>query len=555
MLNRLNIFSNPHLDNRCPGVLECVSVLREKITNAELTCVIIETRGLWCYVSGTDEELSFVGSSLLVKDSSGDIVEDLYDRERQRFLVGLLPIVRGWSTQEGNPKITEEYVITLNNEGIPDWSPPILPPPFDLFKDVVIRGYQLDAITAGISGRCGIIKVPTSGGKTLLMGAIARLIDLPTLILVPTAPLVRQVIRALEDLGITGIGQAGDGEFDPGKITVADVRYLKRLLIRGNKTARKLCDAVKVVLVDECQGVGNDTTSTIIHATKATWRVGFSGTPFQKPENPTFRDLLLIGMLGPVLYEIPAQELQRDGFIATPQIYFVTVHTPNLHHYHVDSNWPRPRKSKIFMKVIDEGIVNHTARNQLAMDATWIFVRRWNLSTLILVNRIEHGKVLLSGLASRKISAVFVAGDKMVYKQDDLSIETCADVIINHESQTVASFARGEYEVLIGSPVFGVGYNLPGDMVQAMIPLCAGKGSQPVIQRLGRSLRPKDHGNSVIILEFQDDHHFYLRNHSNARRRAYAGEGYKVLGNNEFIRDILHGTTPPVALATENDIW
>jgi len=506
---------------------------------------------LFLYVKGMPEEIDAVRQSLTFVDQklwkeyqraleAGQPMEPptpvcFFDDDRSRFLLGHWPIVRDDAVQQYIPM---EVYLPKDAATVPE----VLP-----LEGITYRDYQLEAIQIALAKRYGIIKQATAAGKTIVAAGILTSANRPSLYLVTQVPLLHQGLASFQRFGVPDLGIVGDGNRRIDRNTVADARYLAQLIKRGDTEIVNWLSGVEVLIVDEChRAPAAGWTTVVLSCPASRIRIGLSGTPFESRDRESLRDIQLIGMFGnsegdALIYETPARELMESGFIAKPKIYMVPIHAPKVNRPAIKTRWARGRQ---YHKIYDEGIVSHSTRNTRATQIIYTLVRKAGLQTLVLVQQIDHGRKILESLTSMGISAVFVAGNKQVFYAGQEEAET--DIITNFRSETVSRFARREFEVLIGSPVFSEGYDLPNGMVEAAVLLSGGKGLIPVLQRLGRALRPKPDNNEVVIIDFFDSQHFYLEAHSKRRSNEYQAEGYEVYGWGHFIRDFL--STSPVSL-------
>lgn len=493
---------------------------------------------LYYYVSGNFQELAFLKSILTFRDkkkerdyqmalqSKAFYVKEpepihFFDEENSRFLGGLLPYVEGKLKSAGG-----SYTLSIKDK--------VPAKEVQSLYSFSYRKYQQEAIETALSKRRGLIKLATAAGKTAIAGGIIKSLDIPSLFLVTQVPLLHQAAKSFRNFGVRDIGIIGDRRKDFDVHTIADARYLSQLL-KSSREAREFVKRVRVVVTDEChRSAANSWLSSILSCSFTEYVFGMSGTPFESRNEDSIRDIQIKSIFGDVIYEVTARDLLEEGYIAKPIIYMFSVNGGRLSHGAITNFRMRGRQ---YNKIYVDGIVNHKERNSKAVDAIYVLSQLHDLSVLVLVNHIKHGVLIIDKLKALGIPAVFLAGNKVVYYQGREEPEQ--DLVENFQSETVKRFASGEFKVLVGSPVLGEGYDLPGDMVEALILLSGGKGLIPVLQRLGRALRPKPGSNEVIVIDFLDHQHFYLENHSRRRSSEYIAEGYDVFGEEKFINDFM----------------
>lgn len=491
---------------------------------------------LFLTVSGPDEEIDYIREALsfvdkkLLKDYESQVrsgghppyppAVSFFQEDDKKFYRGHLNLVL-----EALKNQRVEFKLDLGKQS----------PKKDLVDlyGVTYRDYQRESIEAALEKKRGIIKVATAGGKTVIAAGIVKSINEPSIFLVTTVPLLHQAVESFHKFGIQDVGIIGDKIKKLGRNIVADARYITRL-IKEDAAVRKIMASVNVLVADEGHhSPAVSFTNNILACRNAEYNITLSGTPFESNQfGDSIRDVQLVGMFGEVIHEVTALELIELGFIARPLIYVLNSEGDPVKRGEIKSHWQRGRQ---YNKIYEEGIVFNKGRNRKAVDIIYILTQLKKMQVLVLVSQVRHGVELLKLLKDLDISAVFMAGSKQVYKQDIKNPET--DKIDNFKSNTVEEFREGKYNVLIGSPVMGEGFDLPGDMVEALVLLAGGKGLIPVLQRLGRALRPKSDGRDVYVVDFMDFQHFYLENHSRRRIDEYRREGYDVFHDRDFSRD------------------
>ena len=127
--------------------------------------------------------------------------------------------------------------------------------------------------------------------------------------------------------------------------------------------------------------------------------------------------------------------------------------------------------------------------------------------TLVTVARISHGLRL----------------QRMLEKRIDLPIEFLyGSSSLDTRNKVIGQFEKGKIGVLIASPIFDTGVDVPA--IQSWVNAAGGRGWELVLQRLGRVLRKKEGDNRVFISDFIDTHSVYLMRHSMARLKYYRQE-------------------------------
>ena len=129
----------------------------------------------------------------------------LFSPRNGRIYVGLLPYIKEYCTKKSIEYIIEKGVENDRNvirESVRDFAESLRPK--SRGKPIQFRDYQIDAIWYAIqSNRCLLLS-PTASGKSLIIYTLVRyynLMNLKTLILVPTTSLVEQMYSDFIDYG------------------------------------------------------------------------------------------------------------------------------------------------------------------------------------------------------------------------------------------------------------------------------------------------------------------------------------------------------------------
>ena len=177
-------------------------------------------------------------------------------------------------------------------------------PPPGSWSAIDLRPYQDAALWAWeLSGRRGLVVLPTGSGKTrLALAAMART-GLATLCLVPTRVLLYQWLQAIRAVYPHAIGCFGDGERELAAITVATFES-------GYRHMERLGNRFDLLVVDEAHHFGTGIRDEALEMSIADARLGLSATPPRG--DPALR---LATLIGPTVYELGIGDL-AGGFLA-----------------------------------------------------------------------------------------------------------------------------------------------------------------------------------------------------------------------------------------------
>jgi superfamily II DNA or RNA helicase len=154
------------------------------------------------------------------------------------------------------------------------------------------------------------------------------------------------------------------------------------------------------------------------------------------------------------------------------------------------------------------GIVRNPTRNARIVQTLQEMTAK-GLSTLVIVDYIEHGDELLRLSQELGLNARYVQGSST--DRHDL----------------VRGFANARFPILISTTILDEGIDISG--IGALIIATGKKSRRQLLQRIGRSLRKKKVGENVVyIFDFMDMGNRYLEKHSKLRKKLYAVEGFDV---------------------------
>lgn len=369
-----------------------------------------------------------------------------------------------------------------------------------------LRGYQEQAVarcrdlTAPLSGR-GIVHIPTGGGKTRCIAAIAWAETCHWVMLVDTKDLLDQGATAYESLTGDPAGRCGDGVWRVERFTVATIQTL----LDGIKTERvkRLLGAAGGVFIDEVHGAASDSHRKVLSHTNAYWRLGFSATPLGREDK---RDLLMVGAVGPIIFKVRPQQLEDLGVTARPDIAFVTYPShPKPYWDPVEAAKAEGGPRAAWPVAYDLGVVRSELRNQAVLDVT----QHVDKPAMVFVKAVAHGETLTTQLNRAGLRAEFVWG------QDARVARKAA----------ITSLERGDLDVLVCSKVFNKGIDIPS--LRGLVNAAGGSSMHDAIQRLGRGTRATSDKHRVQFFDFVDRGPWITR-HAKKRAKAYEDAGYKV---------------------------
>lgn len=370
-----------------------------------------------------------------------------------------------------------------------------------------LRDYQQEVLKIASKSKKALFLSSTGSGKSLSAYALIRLINKPTLLIVPSIQLVGQMYGDFEDYS------TGDSTFDVSE-SVQQIHggqtkeVSKQIVISTWQSIYKLpveyFEQFELVIADECHEDKSDKLRQLIEKCKnSKYRYGFTGTL----DGTLTNEMILRGLFGDVHRVSTTFELIDRGVLADMKLKQVIL------------NYSDEIKKANARKLYQEE-VEFLLSSKERMDFLTKLTLRCPGNTLVLFQRVEeHGKKIFEQLKSenerlglnRKI--FFVHG--AVSKDERLKIvnvaETSDGVII---VASLGTFARGINIKNLENLIFAFGL----------------KAKITTLQGIGRGLRI-GRSNKVTVFDICDDLSWkswvnYSLRHAMERMKIYQEERF-----------------------------
>ena len=459
----------------------------------------IVVRPLRCYVSG---ENLFRASSYIDAATSylspGHQFTHAFRRHawdgkrhlygRGSFPTGLLPDVLNALSNNG---FKIEIENQLPTDGRPLSAAKIVP---DFVEGITLRDYQLEAVRAAVDPKRlppyrGIIWFPARSGKTDIASAVVKAFRLPsTLFVTHQRTLLHQTKERFEArLGVP-VGIIGDTESDIKPITVAMVQTLVKRLDQYRQALAQF----QLAIFDEVHHLRSTSWYTVARVIQAPYRFGLSATPDIKGPG-----MLLVAQTGPIIAHRSIRDLVDEGHLARPLVKMIPVDHPVM--------TPKSR----YQTVYRECIVNNVDRNTRIAQEVVAYATRGK-RILVLVTRIPHMRALLQAIR---------------HLDPYVSVEQLYQATSSKErTWAMKDLDEDKLSVIVATPIFDEGVDLPNLDV---VVIAGGQRSEiKTIQRSGRGLTQPGSKKAVLIIDFYDKTHRFMKAHSDARYSIYLRERY-----------------------------
>ena len=343
-------------------------------------------------------------------------------------------------------------------------------------KRIKIRDYQLDAITHAIATNRSLLISPTASGKSLIIYCLIRyyhMMELKTLILVPTTSLVEQMYKDFEDYGWSSetycqrIYQGHNRKVEKDVVisTWQSIHRMPRAYFRQ----------FGAVFGDEAHLFkAKSLTGIMTKLDTCKYRFGLTGTL----DGTQTHRLVLEGLFGKAKYVVTTKELIDNKTLSALDIKCIVLKYPD--------------EDIQIVKELDyhgelEYIVTKTERNTFLCN----LVGHCSGNTLCLFQFVEkHGEPLYNLIKDkykdRKVFFVYGGVDTDTREQIREIVEN------EHGAIIVASYGT-----------FSTGINIRN--ISNIVFASPSKSKIRVLQSLGRGLRLGDKSQSLKLFDISDD--------------------------------------------------
>lgn len=421
-------------------------------------------------------------------------VEDKQQVFKRRYAVGYRPQTRQYAiTPQGRfePRLVFSILEFLQKQDI-QFNVEVT----DKFRDVITipilkeelvklnldpRDYQRESVMSAIKNKSGVIVLPTSAGKTLVIALLVKSIqaqhDCKTLILVPDIQLVAQTYSDFIEYGISEDEiTKWTGSIEPNKDAKIVISNAQILL--SEKQDLSLLKDIKLLVIDEVHKLkyGNK-INKVVEQIPALFRYGLTGT---LPDNK-IDQWNIFGKIGRVIYHKQSADLREQKYISQVHVAAVKLSYKNIPNFTVPSMY-NPTAG---YEEETTWLQTNSFRNSIITK----LVNKADKNTLIMVDRIAHGEELLRVLQANTNKEVhFVHGAVDIEEREMIRK-------LMEEQDNVACIAI--------SKIFSTGINIKN--LHNIIFAAIGKARIKIIQSIGRSLRKHASKKRATIFDIWDN--------------------------------------------------
>ena len=425
----------------------------------------------------------------------------LFSPHNGRIYVGLLPYIKEFCSRNSIEYIIEKGVENDRNvirESVRDFAESLRPKSGG--KPIQFHDYQIDAIWHAIrTNRCLLLS-PTASGKSLIIYTLIRyyhLMNLKTLILVPTTSLVEQMYSDFIDYGwkdeyIHRVYAGMDkGSKKPVVISTWQSLY---------KLHRKYFEQYGCIVGDEAHLFkAKSLTDIMVRSADCKYRFGLTGTL----DGTQTHRLVLEGLFGKVKRITTTKELMDSGTLAKLDIDCIVLK-------HTEEECKRVRKYTYAEEL--NYIVSHTKRNKFIEK----LCKTIKGNTLVLFQLVDkHGVLLYNELKKLDKKVFFVYGGTTAETRERIR----AIVEKEKDSLIIASYGT-----------FSTGINIRN--INNVVFASPSKSRVRVLQSIGRGLRQTKDKTMVRLFDVSDNISYKSRQnftyrHFTERLNIYKEEQFK----------------------------
>ena len=425
----------------------------------------------------------------------------LFSPHNGRIYVGLLPYIKEYCSKKSIEYIMEKGVENDRNvirESVRDFAESLRPR--SRGKPIQFRDYQIDSIWHAIqSDRCLLLS-PTASGKSLVIYTLVRyyhLMNLKTLILVPTTSLVEQMYSDFIDYGWEdkNIHRVYAGLDKGSKKPVVISTWQSIYKLHRPYFAQYGC-----IIGDEAHLFkAKSLTDIMAKSGEVKYRFGLTGTL----DGTQTHRLVLEGLFGQVKKIITTKELIDRGTLAELEIDCIVLK-------HTEEEAKRVRYYTYAEEI--NYLVSHPKRNKFIEN----LCKSIKGNTLLLFQLVEkHGVLLYNELKKLDRKVFFVYGGTTTDTREKIraitELEKDAIIVASYGTFSTGINIRNIHNIVFASP---------------------SKSRVRVLQSIGRGLRQTDEKDTIKLFDVSDNLSYksrpnYTYRHFTQRLNIYKEEQFK----------------------------
>ena len=400
-----------------------------------------------------------------------------------------------WTYPGVGPRLAKEFGLRVESKVVyPDEK--LIPwdkKPFDQ------RPYQVEAVGNLTAAKHAAVSLATGTGKSRCILQLAKEHGLKTVIVTPSVSIANQLYDDFKlAFGPKYVGKFFGGQKQAKKrFVVAVDDSLTR--VEEDTADWKLLRDTDVVIWDESHTSASTTLEKVCHGllAHAPYRYFFSATQIRNDG----KDLLLEGIIGPIVAELGVQDAVEQGWLSKPMFRIVTVGTDS------DKNPTDPNEAT------REHLLYNAQVLRKAANIANLMVEKLNRPTVILIREVAQFGFLLP-LLKHKVG--FAHGGSTDAKAKDSIPEEYRK---SDPKELVRQFNDGELPILIGTSCITTGTDIRP--VKCILFLRGGKSEIDVKQSIGRGTRRPPGKEDFFFVDFDVPSNDVVTRHAQVRRDIY----------------------------------
>ena len=377
-----------------------------------------------------------------------------------------------------------------------------------------LRPYQVEMVEKLLETQHGAVSVGTGLGKTRVLLEVVKRLGLPALIVVPSVSIGSQILKLFKEaFGSRYVGMYGDGKKQFNKrFVIALAQSLTRL-----EPADSIYQAFaqkQVVVIDESHLLPSVTFEKVMIGICAAMPYRFSFSATQTRTDGA--ELLLKGLIGPIVYNMTVEEGVRQGYLARPVFQMVQV-VSNARLESSDANAMDRTHLLMNPEVLSRAadIANFSASQ--------------GKPCLILIDEFEQAAALNRYL---RYPVEFAHGGLRTLTPKEKAQQSRRQGSVREPKSflpekfwksdvvdQVNRFNSGDFLILIGTSAIGLGTDiLP---VRTLIIIRKGTSSIKFAQSVGRGTRKVPGKEACLVVDFDVVNKDIVHRHAKARAAIY----------------------------------
>lgn len=364
-------------------------------------------------------------------------------------------------------------------------------------RDIDLRDYQQKAIEILINNNYrGIIILPTGAGKSRIALKIISMLNVRTLLVVPTIDLLNQWKDKIKS--VLGVSEEKIGIYGGGLKEVRDITIITYQSASKPGFLQRYMDEFSLLILDEAHHVLGERFMEIPRRLIAPYRIGLTATLDTSDEESK----LLKELIGEMIYLDEIDKLVMKGYLAKYDYELIRIKLTETearkyraliktYTDYLRSEGIREKGRKAYLEVLRRAKSDYLAKKALISLKQARDLAFFNKNKLITLNKLllrhRRDKVIIFTrhvLTAGKISYIF----RIPKIASDTPKELRAKILM--------AFKENKITKIVTAEALDEGVDIPDASVCIII---SGRQSKrQFIQRIGRVLRPKRNKKAMI---------------------------------------------------------